>query len=174
MSFEFHIESGMQCNNVMFKKCELWTFYKEQNGMWHLQYVWTLSPLCGVECCATFEALRYKLWICHLFCCTKYFKTKLQVETMVIVNKLSHKNWKDKLLTILKTTKCTLFEDFIHDIICLTTTSPLKVNVDVSATVLITRSISYPQFLVSLKKINYFQFDQQGYLYVWVNQVRNS
>jgi hypothetical protein len=49
-----------------------------------------------------------------------------------------------KHLKILKTTKCTFFEDFFHDIICLTTTSPLKVNVDVSVTMLITRSISYP------------------------------
>ncbi len=84
----------MQCN-VMSKKCELWTFYKEQNGVWHLQYVWTLRPLWGVECCATFEALRYKLWIHHLFCCTKYFKTKLQVEIMILLNKLSHGNWKE-------------------------------------------------------------------------------
>jgi hypothetical protein len=55
---------------------------------------------------------------------------------MILVNKLSHRNRKDKKLTILKTTKCTFFEDFIRDIICLTTTSPLKVNVDVSATML--------------------------------------
>jgi hypothetical protein len=158
----------------MFKTCELWTFYKEQNGVWHFQYVWTWSPLWGVECCATFEDLRYRLWICHLFYYTKYFNSKLQVEIMILVNKLSHRNWKDKQLIILKTTKCTIFEDFIHDIICLTTTSPLKANVDVSATMLITRSISYPQFLASLNKLNYFQFYQQGYLYVWGNQVRNS
>jgi hypothetical protein len=127
---------------------------------------------CGMFC--NIWGSKVQAWICHLFCCTKYFKTKLQVETTILVNKLSHRNWKDKQLKILKTTKCTFLEDFIHDIICLTTTPPLKVNLDVTATMLITRSISYPQFLASLNKLNYFQFNQQGYLYVWMNQVRNS